>query len=108
MIQTALEHLGFAYRQYERLMAHWRQALPVPMLDVPYEMLVDDLDTFCRRTIEFVGLEWDDRCLEFHASGRTVRTASYDQVRRPIYRSSIGRYQRYEAHLSPLLDALAG
>ncbi len=101
-----LAHLGFAYRQYERLMAHWKAALPMPVLDVAYETLVDDLDGSSRRLVAFAGLEWDDRCLDFHASGRTVRTASYDQVRRPIYRSSVGRWQRFERHLGPLLEAL--
>ena len=60
-----------------------------------------------RRIIDFCGLDWDDRCLAFHASGRIVRTASYEQVRRPIYRSSIGRYQGFEPYIGPLLEALA-
>ncbi|MHC4766775.1 MAG: tetratricopeptide repeat-containing sulfotransferase family protein [Planctomycetota bacterium] len=102
-----LHDLGFAYRQYERLMEHWSRALPQPILDVVYETVVDDLEAESRRIIEFCGLEWDDRCLTFHASGRIVRTASYDQVRQPIYRSSIGRYKRFEGHLGPLLEALA-
>ena len=101
-----LGDLGFAYRQYERLMAHWKQALPMKILDVGYEALVDDLDGQSRRIIDFCGLGWDDRCLKFHASGRTVRTASYEQVRQPIYRSSIGRYKGFEQHIGPLLEAL--
>ena len=71
------------------------------------ELFVDDLEAESRRIIEFVGLGWDDACLRFHASGRIVRTASYEQVRQPIYRSSIGRYKRFERHLGPLLEALA-
>ncbi len=59
-----------------------------------------------RFLIDFCGLPWDDRCLEFHASGRTVRTASYEQVRQPIYRSSIGRYKGFEPHIRPLLESL--
>ncbi|MHC4770160.1 MAG: sulfotransferase family protein, partial [Planctomycetota bacterium] len=102
-----LSDLGFAYRQYERLMVHWKHVIPQPILEVGYEGLVDDLEAGSRRIIEFVGLDWHDACLRFHASGRIVRTASYDQVRRPIYRSSIGRYKRFERHLRPLLDALA-
>ena len=101
-----LGDLGFAYRQYERLMAHWKHALPIKILDVRYETLVDDLDGQTRRIIDFCGLPWDDRCLQFHASGRTVRTASYEQVRQPIYRSSIGRYKGFEQHIAPLLEAL--
>ena len=101
-----LGDLGFAYRQYERLMVHWKQALPMQVLDVGYETLVDDLDGQARRIIDFCGLPWNDKCLEFHASGRTVRTASYEQVRQPIYRSSIGRYKGFEPHISALLNAL--
>ncbi len=101
-----LGDLGFAYRQYERLIAHWKQVLPMPILDVCYETLVDDLDGQARRIIDFCGLTWDDKCLEFHASGRTVRTASYEQVRQPIYRSSIGRYKGFEPHIGPLLKSL--
>jgi tetratricopeptide (TPR) repeat protein len=104
---TDLRHLGFAYRQHERLLAHWKKVLTLPMLEVDYEAVVDDLEAQSRRIIEFCGLDWDDRCLRFHASGRTVRTMSYEQVRRPIYRSSIGRYKRFERHLGPLLEALA-
>ena len=102
-----LRHLGLAYRQYERLMDHWRRELDLPMLEVTYEALVDDLEAQARRIIEACGLPWDDRCLRFHESGRVVKTLSYDQVRQPIYRSSIGRYRRYERHLGPLLEALA-
>ena len=101
-----LGDLGFAYRQYRRLIEHWKHALPMRILDVGYETLVDDLDGQVRRIIDFCGLPWDDRCLEFHASGRTVRTASYEQVRQPIYRSSIGRYKGFEPHIGPLLEAL--
>ncbi|MHC5007387.1 MAG: tetratricopeptide repeat-containing sulfotransferase family protein, partial [Planctomycetota bacterium] len=101
-----LGDLGFAYGQYERLMTHWKQVVPQPILEVGYEALVDDLEAESRRIIEFVGLDWDDACLRFHASGRIVRTASYEQVRQPIYRSSIGRYQRFEHHLGPLFEAL--
>jgi hypothetical protein len=101
-----LGNLGFAYRQYQRLIEHWKQALPMRILDVGYENLVDDLDGQTRRIIDFCGLPWDDRCLQFHASGRTVRTASYEQVRQPIYRSSIGRYKGFESHIGPLLASL--
>jgi tetratricopeptide (TPR) repeat protein len=103
---SELADLGFAYGQYLRLMEHWRQAIPQPMLEIGYEALVDDLEGGSRRIVEFLGLDWDDACLRFHASGRIVRTASYEQVRQPIYRSSIGRYKRFERHLGPLLEAL--
>jgi Flp pilus assembly protein TadD len=104
---TDLRNLGFAYGQHLRLLEHWKRVLPQPMLEVVYEAVVDDLEAESRRIIDFCGLDWDDRCLSFHDSGRIVRTMSYEQVRRPIYRSSIGRYKRFEPHLGPLFEALA-
>jgi tetratricopeptide (TPR) repeat protein len=101
-----LAELGLYYRHYLRLMDHWRATLSVPILDIQYEDLVDDQETHSRRMIEFCGLKWDDACLSFHASKRVVKTPSYDQVRRPIYRKSVERWRNYEEHLGPLLEAL--
>lgn len=101
-----LRHLGIAYRSYEKLMAHWREVLPLEMLDVQYEALIEDQEAMSRRLIEFLGLPWDDRCLAFHAQQREVRTASFWQVRQPLYASSVGRWRRYEQHLGPLMQAL--
>jgi tetratricopeptide (TPR) repeat protein len=101
-----LSDIGAYYREYRRLMAHWRAALAVPILDVAYERLVDDLEGESRRMVGFLGLEWDPRCLEFHESKRVVLTSSYDQVRRPVYRAAIGRHRHYAAHLAPLRAAL--
>ena len=103
-----LADLGFAYREYERLMQHWAEVLPLPILEVPYEAVVDDAETWIRRIVDFLGLPWHDACLDFHTSGRAVRTLSYDQVRRPIYRSSIARHEHYTEHLEPLRRALTG
>jgi tetratricopeptide (TPR) repeat protein len=102
-----LRELGLYYRAYERLMAHWRAVLPADrFIEVDYEALVGDLEEEARRLIGFCGLEWDEACLEFHATRRLVRTISVNQVRRPIYRSSIERWKPYEPHLGPLLQAL--
>ncbi len=103
-----LGHLGLVYRQYERLMAHWRAVLDWPMLEVSYEAMVADPEPQIRRIIDFCGLAWDERCLSFHESGRQVITLSYDQVRRPIYQSAVARYEKYRAHLGPLKEALGG
>src|SRR5699024_9462315 len=100
-------HLGQVYRQHEQLMAHWAECLPLAMLTVDYESLVADPDTEIRRLIEFTGLPWDDRCLTFHNTDRAVQTASNWQVRQPMYRSSVARWQRYEPWLTPLRDSLA-
>jgi Tfp pilus assembly protein PilF len=101
-----LGHLGAYYRDYQRLMEHWRQVLTVPILDVRYEDLVLDTRGQVRRVLEFLDLPWDDHCLRYYESERTVRTASLDQVRKPIYTSSIGRWKHYEQHLAPLIAAL--
>jgi tetratricopeptide (TPR) repeat protein len=102
-----LSDLGHYCREYERLLAHWRATLDLPMMDVRYEDLVEDQALVTRRLLEFCGLPWEERCLAFHGNRRAVHTASASQVRRRLYGSSIGRYRHYEAHLGPLLEALA-
>jgi hypothetical protein len=104
---TSLEDLGFYYRQYERLMRHWREVLPVPVYEIEYEELVREQENISRGLIAFCGLDWSDRCLAFHENRRAVHTASVLQVRRPLYGSSIGKWKRYESYLSPLRQALA-
>jgi hypothetical protein len=101
-----LGHLGSYYRDYRRLMDHWKSVLTVPILDLRYEEVVGDLEGQARRLLSFLDLPWDDRCLRFYENRRVVRTASSEQVRRPIYTSSVGRWRHYEKHLGPLLDAL--
>jgi Flp pilus assembly protein TadD len=101
-----LTHLGRHYREYERLMAHWRKVLDLPLLEVQYEELVADQERVSRQMIDFIGLQWDDACLDFHNTKRTVSTASYAQVRNPMYNKSVQRWRRYEKHLGPLLDRL--
>jgi tetratricopeptide (TPR) repeat protein len=102
-----LAELGRYYRAYEAMMSHWRTALPDGfMIEVRYEDLVADLEVQTRRMLAHIGLDWDPHCLDFHATERTVQTASAAQVRRPIYRTSIERWRPYEAWLGPLLAEL--
>jgi len=101
-----LAHLGHYYREYERLMAHWARVLPLPVFELRYEELTADQEAVSRRLLDFCGLDWDERCLRFNETQRTVLTPSALQVRRPLYRTSVGRWKRYERHLKPLLDAL--
>ena len=104
-----LAELGRYWRAYDRLMAHWRGVLPPGvMLELQYEEVVDDLEGQARRLLAHCGLEWNDACLSFHKTERVVRTASLAQVRQPIYRSSVRKWQAYGDLLQPLLDALAG
>jgi tetratricopeptide (TPR) repeat protein len=101
-----LSDLGFRARQTERLVDHWRQVLPIPVLEVRYEELVADLEGQSRRLIDFIGLEWDPACLTFHDTDRPVLTASQWQVRQPLYNTSVGRWRLYQERLTPLFEAL--
>lgn len=103
-----LGRLGHYYREYQRLMDHWCEVLELPFHRLEYERLVSDQETESRRLLEFCGLEWDPRCLNFHESERFVNTASYNQVRRPMYRSSLQRWRHYREHIGPLEEALGG
>jgi tetratricopeptide (TPR) repeat protein len=103
---TDLGHIGNYFREYLRLMAHWRGVLRIPLLDLRYEDLVENQEEKVRHLLDFCGLPWDERCLRHHESGRIARTFSYDQVRQPIYKTSIARWKRYEKHLRPLIEAL--
>ncbi|MBV9697113.1 MAG: sulfotransferase, partial [Gammaproteobacteria bacterium] len=99
-----LESLADFYRQYLRLMAHWRPVLPAgTLLEVPYERLVTEPEPWTRRMVEFIGLAWDPRCLEFHRTERVVITASKWQVRQRLHTGAIERWRHYERHLGPLL-----
>lgn len=103
---TRLEWLGGYYREYARLMRHWQTALDLPILTVRYEDLVADQAGMTRQMLDFLGLEWEDACLDFHQSSRTVATASYDQVRQKIYHHSRARWRNYASQLAPLIEAL--
>ncbi len=103
---TGFDALAAYYAGLERVMSHWCDGLGPAILTVAYEDLVEDLETVSRRMIDFLGLDWDPACLRYYENRRFVRTASYDQVRRPIYRGSVGRWRRYAGYLAPLAAAL--
>ena len=104
-----LAELGRYYCKYEELMRHWQKVLPQGTIrEVQYEDVVADLSGQARNLIQFVGLPWNEACLAFHESRLPVRTASASQVRRPLYRRSVGRWRRYERQLEPLIHALGG
>lgn len=98
-----LADLAHYYRESHRLAAHWHRVLPPgTILDVRYEELVSDHEKWARRIIEFIGLPWDERCLEFHKTSRPVSTASVWQVRQKLYQSSVGRWRNYDKFIGPL------
>jgi tetratricopeptide (TPR) repeat protein len=99
-----LSELAHYYREHQRLVAHWRNVLPAQtLLEVPYAELVADQETWTRRILDFLGLPWDERCLDFHQTVRPVTTASVWQVRQKIYGTSIERWRNYEKFIKPLL-----
>jgi tetratricopeptide (TPR) repeat protein len=99
-----LPSLGHFYRQYQRTMSHWKSALDLQMLEVDYEQLVANLEAEARRMLAFLNLPWDPACLQFHENKRFAGTASHQQVRKPVYRSSVGRWRNYGKFLGPLRE----
>ena len=97
---TDLGWLGRFYVQYERLMSHWKRVLPLPVLDVQYEEMVSYPEETMRRVVDFVGLPWHPSCTRFYDNEREVLTASAEQVRQPIYTTSIGRHLPYAEALA--------
>jgi tetratricopeptide (TPR) repeat protein len=102
----SLPELGRYYRRYWDLMQFWREQFPGAMYEVRYEDNVADVEGSARRLIEYLGLEWNDSCLNFYNLDRPVKTASASQVRKPIYTSSVNRWRKYESHLGPLLEEI--
>jgi predicted O-linked N-acetylglucosamine transferase (SPINDLY family) len=100
------DHIAAQFHDYQRLMAHWRSCLPVPILEVDYEQTVADLEGTARRLVDWLGLEWEAACLNFHKTRRPIRTASVAQVRQPIFHSSLGRWRHYASALGSLFAQL--
>lgn len=95
----SLEGISSLLEQHNKLRAHWDQVLPLQTLDVSYEELIEKPDGVTHEILKFCGLEWSDKCAEFYNSDRTVMTLSYDQVRRPMYATSVNRSKQYVSHL---------
>ncbi len=101
-----LDDLVSYYKNYQRLMAHWYNALPLTIHEVEYEALVADQENETHRMLEYLELEWDDRCMQFYKSNRVVVTSSQAQVQKPIYHSSVSRWKNYEKHIATLIEGL--
>ena len=99
------DHIARRMADYQRLLKHWKQNPPLAICEIKYEELVTDLERNARLLIDFVGLEWDPACLQFHSNSRVVRTPSLVQVRQPIHSRSAGRWRLYEASLKPMFEA---
>ena len=102
-----LEDIGRYYRAYVDLMAHWDRVLPAGrVLRIQHEELVDHFESHVQRILEYCGLEFEPSCLEFWKTERSVRTASSEQVRRPIYKEGVDQWRNFEPWLGPLRAAL--
>ncbi len=101
-----VEHIAHEYTLTRRLLEHWRRVCRLPTHDAYYERFTGEPERETRALIEFLGLDWDDACLSFHEADRAVITLSFDQVRRPMYRSSVERWKHYERHLDPAIEIL--
>lgn len=101
-----LADIGEYYLLYERLMEHWNGILPGKVLDVRYEDVVANVDEQVRRILEHCGLPFEEQCVRFHETDRAVKTASSEQVRQPIYSSSVNVWRNYEKHLHPVIEIL--
>lgn len=102
-----LDTLGRYYLDYDRLMRHWRDVLPVQIFELQYEKLIEDTEEQTRSLLNYCELDWEDACLSFYETQRGVRTPSRWQVRQPIYTGSVQRWRNYEQHLQPLAEVLA-
>ncbi len=102
----SIDDIARYYRTYLELMQHWNRVLPGRILRIQHEDVVDDLEGNVRRMLEFCGLEFEPGCIEFHKTERSVRTASSEQVRQPIFREGLDQWRHFEPWLGPLQSAL--
>ena len=102
----SIEDIARYYRTYLELMRHWDSVLPGRVLRIHHEDVVDDLPGAVRRLLDYCELEFEPACVEFHKTERSVRTASSEQVRQPIYREGLDQWRHYEPWLQPLREAL--
>lgn len=103
----SLSDMGQYYTDYVELMEHWDNVLPGQVLRVHYEQVIDDLEGQVRRILDFCGLPFESACLSFHETKRSVRTASSEQVRQPIFKTGLEQWKNYSVQLSELQDQLA-
>lgn len=102
-----LEDMGKVWMARRKIMEYWQDCLEIPVLELHYENMVQDQEFETRRIIDFLDLDWEESCLDFHKSDLVARTISYDQVNRKMYSTSNGRWRNYEKHLQPFADLAA-
>jgi tetratricopeptide (TPR) repeat protein len=103
---NSFDSVAAYYNLYDDLMSYFHELTPDFIMDIQYEDLIDDFEEITKKMVSFCGLPWDDRCLHFYETERTVQTPSSLQVKSPIYKSSVGAWKKFEKHLGPLKQAL--
>ena len=101
-----LKELGLYYKDYQRLMSHWQDLFPGEIFTVQYEELVMDQEGVSKQLIDYLDLEWDENCINFHNNKRNVMSPSNIQVRQPIYDSAMNKWKNYEKHIQQLIELL--
>ena len=94
------------YLEYQRIMDHWHQLFPGEILDLQYENLITNQEKETRKLLDYCELEWEDECLKFYETKRSINTASSEQVRQPIYKGAMQAWKNYESHIEPLIKTL--
>jgi len=103
---NSLKYLGQYYNLYADLMEHWKQVLDINLVELEYEKVIANPEEEMRNLLKNCGISWNPACLKFHENKRTVMTPSYDQVRQPIYTSSVAKWKKFEPHIGDLLENL--
>jgi hypothetical protein len=101
-----LMEIGEFYLEYRKMMRHWQQVLPGRVLEVRYENMVRNQEIETQRLLDHCGLPWEEACLRFYQTERAVRTASSEQVRQPMYDTSVNHWRNFRSQLAPLIEVL--
>ena len=94
------------YLEYQRMMDHWHKLFPGEILDLKYENLINNQKDETESLLKYCGLEWEEQCLKFYETERSINTASSEQVRQPIYKGAMNAWKNYESHITPLIETL--
>ena len=94
------------YLEYQRMMDHWHKLFPGEILDLKYENLINNQQDETESLLKYCGLEWEEQCLKFYETERSINTASSEQVRQPIYKGAMNAWKNYESHIGPLIETL--
>lgn len=100
------QHIARRFSDYQRVVKHWESVPEITWLDFSYEQVTQDTETYARKLIEYVGLDWEPDCLNYHETKRQVRTASLSQVRNPIYQTSVAKWRNYEKLMLPFIEEM--